>query len=182
MSRIGKKSIVIPAKVEVFFSDGIIKFKGPLGELERTIHPAIVVEKDGDQLLVKLKNEESKKDWALWGLFRTLINNMILGVSQGFEKKLEVIGIGYKVAQKGNDLVLSLGFSHPVNFKAPAGIKTEVSGNIIAIKGIDKAQVGEIAAQIRKLRPPEPYKGKGIKYVGEIIRRKAGKVAKGSEK
>lgn len=182
MSRIGKKPIIIPAKVEVFLSSEIIKVKGPLGELEKQIHPAIVVEKEGEQLLVKLKNEGVRKDWSLWGLFRTLINNMILGVSQGFEKKLEIIGIGYKVAQKGNDLVLNLGFSHPVDFKAPLGIKTEVSGNIITVKGIDKAQVGEITAQIRKLRPPEPYKGKGIKYVGEIIRRKAGKVAKGSEK
>lgn len=182
MSRIGKKPIIIPEDVEVTLNDRILHVKGKLGELEKKIHPHVKIEKKDNEILVKVKDEEEKKDRALWGLFRTLINNMILGVTNGFEKKLEIVGIGYKVALKGSDLVLSVGYSHPVEFKIPTGIKAEVNGNIITIKGIDKAQVGEIASQIRRVRKPEPYKGKGIKYLEEVVRRKAGKVAKRAEK
>ena len=182
MSRIGKKPINIPSGVEIFLEGGLLRVKGPLGQLEKVIHPHIIIKKEDDKILIKVKNEQDQRDRALWGLFRTLVSNMISGVTQGFEKKLEVTGIGYKVASKGNNLVLNVWYSHPIEFKIPSAIKIDVNGNVITIRGIDKAEVGEIAAQIRRLRPPEPYKGKGIKYFGEVVRRKAGKVAKGAEK
>lgn len=182
MSRIGKKPIKIPSGVEIVFDNNILRVKGPLGQLEKEIHSHIVIEKNQDELRVGIKNEEDLKDRALWGLFRTLINNMVVGVTQGFEKKLEIVGIGYKVALRGNILILNVGYSHPAEFQLPSGIKAEINGNFITLRGIDKAQVGETAAQIRRIRKPEPYKGKGIKYIDEVIRRKAGKVAKGTEK
>lgn len=177
MSRIGKKPITIPQGVEVRIEDGFIKVKGPRGELTQTIHPKIKFEKKDNQLIATVKNSPDKAERALWGLFGSLAQNMVRGVSEGFEKKLEVNGVGYKVALSGNKLTLHVGYSHPVDFQLPESISAEVEKNIITIKGIDKQQVGQIAAEIRAIRKPEPYKGKGIKYLDEVIRRKSGKTA-----
>jgi len=181
MSKIGKKPIDIPANVTVTVGDkNKVNVKGPKGELEAGFDLNINIEVKDGQVIVTPKTD-SKKLYAFWGLTRNLIFNMIEGVSKGYEKKLELQGVGYKVALKGVDLDLALGFSHPVLFKAPKGIKFEVEKNIITITGIEKQLVGQMAADIRKLRKPEPYKGKGIRYVGELVRRKAGKKV-GSEK
>ena len=174
MSRIGKQPIKIPTGVTVEMDHSFIVVKGSKGTLERSIHPTIKAEIK-DNAIIVVPAIESKRSSALWGLTRTLIANMIAGVSNGFEKQLEFEGIGYRVSQEGNSLVMQLGFSHPVRFAAPAGITLGVQKNIISISGIDKEHVGTIAARIRSLKPPEPYKGKGIRYRGEVIRRKAGK-------
>jgi len=178
MSRIGKNPIQIPEKVEVKVNDGLIVVKGEQGELKQKIHPQVLVETEDKQVVIKIKNDKDKLQKSLWGTTRQLINNMILGVTQGFEKKLEVNGVGYRVQLNGKLLVLNVGYSHPVEFKVPDGIDISVEKNIITVSGIDKQLVGETAAQIRKVRKPEPYKGKGIKYVDEVIRRKMGKQAK----
>lgn len=178
MSRIGKNPIQIPEKVEVKVNDGLIVVKGEQGELKQKIHPQVLVEIEDKQVVIKIKNDKDKLQKSLWGTTRQLINNMILGVTQGFEKKLEVNGVGYRVQLNGKLLVLNVGYSHPVEFKVPDGIDISVEKNIITVSGIDKQLVGETAAQIRKVRKPEPYKGKGIKYVDEVIRRKMGKQAK----
>lgn len=179
MSRIGKKPIIIPPGVDVRVLDGAIEVKGPKGSLRRTIHPHVkVTQDDGKSITVEVALPTNTRDRALWGLFRMLIANMVVGVVSGFEKKLELSGIGYKVSGSGSKLTLELGYSHPVEFELPAGVTSAVEKNVITISGADKELVGEIAAQIRRLRPPEPYKGKGIKYAGEQIRRKAGKAAK----
>lgn len=177
MSRIGKKPILIPSNVQVSVLGNLVKVSGPLGNLEMSIRPEIQIISVNGELQLSIKSE-TRESSAYLGLSRTLVSNMITGVSQGFEKKLELVGVGYRVKSNGSDLVFSLGFSHPVDVKAPAGIKFEVEGNTgFTVKGIDKYLVGQVASNIRKLRKPEPYKGKGIKYVGEVVRRKAGKSA-----
>ena len=182
MSRIGKQPINIPSGVEVTIAGDMIKVKGPKGELEQKIHPKVKIEKNGDVITVSVANPEDKEDRSLWGLFGSLVQNMVTGVTAGFFKKLEVNGVGYKVALSGKKLVLNLGYSHPIEFEMPAGTSAEVVKNVIIVNGIDKQVVGATAAKIRSFRKPEPYKGKGIKYIDEVIRRKAGKTAaKGSE-
>lgn len=182
MSRIGKKEIKIPSGVEVKSKAEMLSVKGPKGSLDCKIHPAIIVTVAEGTVKLTIKDEENNKEKALWGLFRTLINNMILGVTVGFEKKLEINGVGYKAQVSGKKLVLNVGYSHPVDFALPEGITCAVEKNVITVMGIDKQMVGEVSANIRKVRKPEPYKGKGIKYIDEVIRRKSGKAAgKGSE-
>jgi len=182
MSRIGKKPINIPESVDVKIEGSQLTVKGPKGELNLDIHPMVKIEQKDGQLEVTIKNPEDKNEKALWGLFGSLVKNMIDGVTEGFEKKLEIVGIGYKAELKGDNLVLNVGYSHPVEFKIPQGITVAIDKNIITITGIDKQLVGEIAANIRKVRKPEPYKGKGIKYVDEIIIKKVGNAAgKGEE-
>jgi large subunit ribosomal protein L6 len=177
MSRIGKKTIIIPSGVTVNFLNNAVTVSGPLGKLETSLRPEIGHNIDGNNLSFYIK-EETKNSNAFFGLVRSLVNNMVEGVSKGFEKKLELEGVGYRVALSGNDLIFKLGFSHDVIVKAPQGIKFEVEGNTkLTIKGFDKQLVGQVACNIRKLKKPEPYKGKGIKYAGEIVRRKAGKSA-----
>lgn len=177
MSRIGKKPVVLPSGVTVEITADSIKVKGSKGELTRALHPAIKVEQKENELIVTKKSDE---DSALHGLFRSLIFNMVEGVSKGYEKKLEVLGVGYKFKANGNKLTLNLGFSHPVEFKAKEGIAFSDDPDnkvVIIIKGIDKELVGETAAKVRSFRPPEPYKGKGIRYQGEYVPKKAGKAA-----
>lgn len=181
MSRIGKKQIQIPNGVEVIIADSDVRVKGPKGTLALTLHPHVRIHKDGDALSVSVKDENEKKDRSLWGLSATLVHNMIVGVTKGFEKKLELVGVGYRAAMQGNAIKLEVGYSHPVIFSLPQGIVGAVEKNVITLSGIDKQLVGELAAQIRRIRKPEPYKGKGIKYVDEVIRRKAGKTAKSAK-
>ena len=178
MSRIGKKPVQIPAGVTVTVNGSNVHVKGPKGELDRTFSDLVTIKEEGEEILVSV-NDESREANAQYGLTRTLIHNMVLGVSEGFVKQLELTGVGYRVALKGKDLDLSLGYSHPVIYKAPENITFEVPDNThINVKGISKEQVGQVAAEIRMKRPPEPYKGKGIHYMGEHIRRKLGKAAK----
>jgi large subunit ribosomal protein L6 len=176
MSRIGKKSILIPENVEVKIEGQKVMVKGPLGEISREIRPEVGVEIKEGQIFVYLKIK-TKNTKSLWGLTRTLIFNMVSGVTAGYQKKLELEGIGYRSSVEGDNLVLQVGFTHPVKVKAPPGIKFSTEKNLITISGIDKEMVGQIAAKIRKIKPPEPYKGKGIRYQGEVVRRKAGKKA-----
>lgn len=180
MSRIGKKIIVIPDGVSCQIHERTVAVTGPQGELMVTLPPKVKVVQAGRELTVSVANPEDSRQEAFWGLGRSLVANAVAGVTAGFRKKLELNGVGYKVALKGSDLVLALGFSHPVEFKAPAGTALAVEGNVITVSGLDKQLVGETAARIRSLKPVEPYKGKGLKYVGEFVRRKAGKVAKGA--
>ena len=178
MSRIGKKPVQIPAGVTVEIEGTTVTVKGPKGELTRSFSELIKFEQEGEEINV-IRVDESTESNAQQGLSRTLLHNMVLGVSEGFEKKLELTGVGYRAALKGKDLDLSLGYSHPVVYPAPENITFEVPDNThINVKGISKEQVGQVAAEIRMKRPPEPYKGKGIHYVGEHIRRKLGKAAK----
>lgn len=178
MSRIGKKSLSIPAGVEVTLSASYVTVKGPKGYLSQKLHDKIEINIEGDTLRVNRK-DETQLARSVHGLYRTLVSNMIEGVTKGYEKKLEIVGVGYRVAMKGKDLDLSLGFSHPVLLTPPEGIEYAVEGQQkIVVKGIDKQKVGQIAADIRKIRKPEPYKGKGIRYEGERIVRKAGKTGK----
>jgi len=177
MSRVGKIIRKIPTGVTVEIKDGQLFVSGPKGRLSLNIHPRVVVAQNEGTLTVSVVDENNKKDRALWGTFGSLIDNLFDGVTKGFKKELEINGVGFKVNMKGADLSLEVGYSHPVVFKAPAGISFKVEKNIITVEGIDKQLVGETAAQIRKIRKPEPYKGKGIKYLDEIIRRKAGKTA-----
>lgn len=177
MSRIGKNPIAIPAGVEVKIEGEVIEVKGPKGVLTQIIHPLVAVEKNDNAITIKVQDESDRSQGALWGLFGSLIRNMITGVTEGFVKKLEINGVGMKAAAAGKKLTLNVGFSHPVEFAVPQGIEISVEGNIITISGIDKQLVGEVAAQIRKIKKVEPYKGKGIKYVGEDFIRKAGKAA-----
>ena len=174
MSRVGKKPILIPAGVEVKIEGDKVFVKGPKGELQREVRPEIKIEtKEGKIFLSEEK--ENKKSKALWGLTRMLIFNMVKGVVDGYEKKLQIEGIGYKANMEGGNLVLQVGFSHPVKVKKPEGINFSAEKNIITISGINKELVGQTAAKIRAIRPTEPYKGMGLKYVGEIVRRKEGK-------
>ena len=182
MSRIGRKPITIPAGVQVTLKDGVVTAKGPKGELTQKVHSNITVTIEGNEILVSRPNDE-KENRALHGLTRTLIANMVEGVANGFSKELEVNGVGYRVAKQGKDLVMNLGYSHQVFMSEIPGITIEVpSPNKIIISGPDKQLVGQFAAEVREKRPPEPYKGKGIKYVTEHIRRKEGKTgAKGKK-
>ncbi|MGC4767746.1 50S ribosomal protein L6 [Micromonospora sp. DT44] len=179
MSRIGRKSIPVPSGVDITIEGQTVKVKGPKGELQHTIAEPITIERAEDgQLNVSRPNDERKAK-ELHGLSRTLVANMIVGVTEGYRKSLEIAGTGYRVTAKGSDLEFALGFSHPVVVPAPAGITFTVERpTLFHVAGIDKQQVGEVAANIRKIRPPEPYKGKGVKYQGEVIRRKAGKAGK----
>lgn len=178
MSRIGKKPVQIPAGVTVTVSGTTVTAKGPKGELTRTFLPLVAIEQVENEIIVTT-TEESRDANAQHGLVRTLINNMVLGVSEGFEKKLQLVGVGYRAALKGKNLELSLGYSHPVVIEAQENITFEVPDNThINVKGISKEQVGQVAAEIRAKRPPEPYKGKGIRYIDEHVRRKLGKAAK----
>jgi large subunit ribosomal protein L6 len=172
--------IKILDKVEMKLDNGFAIVKGPKGELRQKMHPAILLEIRPEEklALVTVKNPAEHRQNALWGLFRRLIDNMVVGVTQGFEKKLEINGIGYKAAASGKKLVLHVGYSHPVEFAIPEGIICKVTENVISISGADKQMVGEVAANIRRIRKPEPYLGKGIKYADEVIRRKAGKTVK----
>lgn len=176
MSRVGKKPILIPEGLEVKREERKIIIKGPKGELSQNIPPEIKISLENKKIIVT-PEKETKKSKAFWGLTRTLIFNLIKGVTEGYEKKLEIQGIGYRANLEGEDLILRVGFTNPVKIKAPEGIKFSVEKNIITISGINKELVGQIAAKIRKVRPPEPYKGKGIRYLGEAVRRKLGKRA-----
>ncbi len=179
MSRIGRTPIAVPSNVEVNIDGDRVKVKGPNGDLERTIPLTILIRQDGDTLYVE-RSEESRSARSLHGLTRTLVSNMVVGVTNGFIKELDIVGVGYRAMQKApNELELALGFSHPVFVSAPDGVSFEVpANNKIIVKGIDKEKVGQVAADIRKLRKPEPYKGKGVRYANERIIRKAGKAAK----
>jgi len=174
MSRIGKRPISIPADVDVTVDGDHVRVKGPKGELKRSVHPKISVKRDGDALLVVV-NDESREARSLHGLFGALVNNMVTGVTKGFERGLEIVGVGYRAEMKGRTAVFGLGYSHPIHFDLPAGIDATIEKSKIVLSSIDKELLGVTAAKIRGLRPPEPYKGKGIKYADEIIRRKAGK-------
>lgn len=177
MSRIGKKPITIPAGVEVTIAEGnLVTVKGPKGTLVKQLHPAMIINKNADVVTVEMKDESQN---SLQGLTRTLINNMVIGVTEGFKKELEVNGVGYRVQKQGNKLIMNMGFSHTVEFEDRGDIKIDApSQTSIIISGPDKEAVGQLAAEIRKVRPPEPYKGKGIKYIGERIIRKEGKMGK----
>ena len=178
MSRIGKKSIEIPEGVQLEIKGNIVKMKGPKGELIREIPDGILVEEKGKELTVKIKNEnKTKKSSAFWGLFKVLSENDILGVSRGFEKQLEIQGVGFKASIEGDKLKLELGFSHCLELEIPKDLAVKVEKNIIIVSGPSKEKVGQFGANIRKLKPPEPYKGKGIRYLGENVRRKEGKKA-----
>ena len=179
MSRIGKMPIAIPAGVTVEIAENNkVTVKGPKGTLERVLPSEMDIKMEGSEIVVSRPND-LKKMKSLHGLTRTLINNMAIGVTQGYEKKLEVNGVGYRAQKQGKKLVLSLGYSHPVEMEDPEGLETVLDGqNIIVVKGIDKEKVGQYAAEIRAKRAPEPYKGKGIKYADEVIRRKVGKTGK----
>ena len=181
MSRIGKQPIPVPAGVEVNIDGNTISVKGPKGELSYTFSAMMSAALEGDQIIVS-RPDDSREAKSFHGLTRTLIANMVEGVSKGFSKKLELVGVGYRAALKGTDLELQLGYSHPVIVKAPEGISFEVPDQThITVHGADKQVVGETAAIIRKWRKPEPYKGKGIRYEGEVVRRKLGKAAKGDK-
>ena len=179
MSRIGKMPIAVPAGVTVDIAENNkVTVKGPKGTLERVLPAEMEIKKEGDEIIVNRPND-LKKMKSLHGLTRTLINNMVVGVTEGYEKKLEVNGVGYRAVKKGKLLMLSLGYSHPVEMEDPEGIEVVVEdANTLVVKGIDKEKVGQYAAEIREKRAPEPYKGKGIKYADEVIRRKVGKTGK----
>jgi len=179
VSRIGRSPVKIPSGVQVTIDGATVVVKGPKGELTRTFRPEISVHQDAGQVTFQ-RPSDAPSVRALHGLTRALFNNMVLGVSTGFEKSLQVEGVGYRAEKSGKDLVLNVGYSHPVRFEPPAGISFEVEekARLIKVLGADKELVGQVAADIRKVRPPEPYKGKGIRYVGEHVRRKAGKAGK----
>ncbi|MCR5226864.1 MAG: 50S ribosomal protein L6 [Eubacterium sp.] len=178
MSRIGKMPIAVPAGVTVDIAENNkVTVKGPKGELTRALAPEMEIKKDGDTITVSRPND-LKRNRALHGLTRTLLNNMIIGVTEGYKKTLEVNGVGYRASKQGKKLTLNLGYSHPIEMEDPEGLETKVEENKIIVSGIDKEKVGQYAAEIRSTRAPEPYKGKGIKYDYEVIRRKVGKTGK----
>ncbi len=176
MSRIGRKPIPIPAGVSVLVAEGSVNVSGPKGSHSTVLLPGLSIKQDGDQLIVS-KDVESPETQASYGLMRTLVNNLVVGASQGYERQLEINGVGFRAAVAGSNVTLNLGFSHPVVFELPDGISAKVERNVITISGHNKQLVGQVAANIRALKKPEPYKGKGIKYIEERIRRKAGKTA-----
>ena len=179
MSRIGRLPIPVPSGVDVDITDRVVTVKGPKGTLTHTLAEPIVIEKADDGSLLVTRPDDEKRSKERHGLSRTLVANMVTGVTEGFTKTLEIVGTGYRVQAKGADLEFALGFSHPVNIPAPEGITFEVQAPTrFVVRGIDKQQVGEVAANIRKLRKPEPYKGKGVRYQGEVVRRKVGKAGK----
>lgn len=178
MSRVGRKPIPVPSGVEVTVNGSHVKVKGPRGHLERDFPETVGVEIDGDVVTVS-RQDDQRESRALHGLSRALLANMVLGVADGFRRELTIVGVGYRAVLKGTDLELQLGFSHPVSVEAPDGITFEVpEPTRIVVSGVDKEQVGQVAADIRKLRPPEPYKGKGVRHLNEQVRRKAGKAGK----
>jgi large subunit ribosomal protein L6 len=182
MSRIGKLPVAIPSNVSVEVTDSFVRVKGPKGELEQHVLPVVAVALEGGAVIVERKGD-AKEHRAAHGLTRTLVANMVEGVSKGFRKSLEIQGVGYRVSKAGARLNLQLGYSHPVSYEAPQGISFTVEGtNRIHVDGIDKQRVGQVAAEIRNLRPPEPYKGKGIRYEGERVRKKLGKAGKAGKK
>ena len=176
MSRIGRLPIPVPSTVQLELGESnYVRVKGPKGQLERQLPEAMILEREGEQITVKRPSDQ-REHRALHGLTRSLLSNMVIGVTTGFRKDLEIVGVGYRAAKDGNTLVLQVGFSHPVRLDPPDGISYAVEGtNRVAVQGIDKELVGEMAARIRRIRKPEPYKGKGIRYAGEQVRRKAGK-------
>ena len=175
MSRIGKKPIAVPAGVTVTLEGQTVSVKGPKGQLSWTVADEIEVKQEGGELTLSMR-EDTTRSHAMWGLSRTLVDNMVEGVTKGYERALELVGVGYRASMKGQSLSMLLGFSHEVDIKPPAGITFAVPKQTeIRISGIDKQLVGELAAQIRRIRPPEPYKGKGVRYAGEKVRRKEGK-------
>ena len=174
MSRIGKRPIPIPKDVEVKLEGGLLTVKGPKGELKRQVHPKVQVDMDGDEISVSVA-ERSRESRSLHGLFAVLIKNMVTGVTEGFERVLEISGVGYRAEVKGRSAVLNLGYSRPMTYELPDGVEAIAEKSKIILRGIDKELLGMTAAKIRSLRKPEPYKGKGIKYAEEIVRRKAGK-------
>ncbi|WP_058235336.1 50S ribosomal protein L6 [Devriesea agamarum] len=180
MSRIGRLPVPVPEKIENVTIDGqVVTVKGPKGELSHTVPAPLTVERGEDGSIVVSRPDDERVSKSLHGLTRTLVNNMVLGVTEGYTKKLEIVGTGYRVVAKGSDLEFALGFSHPVIVKAPEGITFSVeTPTKFSVSGIDKQQVGEVAANIRKIRKPEPYKGKGVRYAGENVLRKAGKAGK----
>jgi large subunit ribosomal protein L6 len=181
LSRIGKLPIQLPAPVKVTLEPGHVKVEGPKGSLERTL-PADITVKQADGQLVFERPSDGFRHRALHGLVRSLVNNMVIGVNTGFVKHLELVGVGYRVAKTGDELVLNLGYSHPIKFKPPAGITIDVQDPTkFSVSGISIEDVGQVAANLRGLRPPEPYKGKGVMYRGEKVRRKAGKAGKGAK-
>ena len=181
MSRIGKKPIPVPAGVDVTIDGTNVTVKGPKGELSKSFYEYLTISREGDEIVVT-RPDDSRTSRAMHGLTRTLINNMVVGVSTGFSKRLELQGVGYRVALKGKNLELSLGFSHPVIVEPEEGISFEVPDNThIVVNGIDNQRVGQVAADIRAHRPPEPYKGKGIRYEGEVVKHKEGKAGKGKK-
>lgn len=179
MSRIGKKPIEVPENVTVTIAEGnFVTVKGPKGELTNTFNTDIKIEQENN-VITLIRPSESKEHRSIHGTTRSLINNMVVGVSEGFERKLELVGVGYRASLQGSKLVLNIGFSHPVEFTPEEGIEVEVPANTkITVRGINKERVGALASNIRKVRPPEPYKGKGIRYEGEVVRRKEGKTGK----
>ncbi|MBW4636788.1 MAG: 50S ribosomal protein L6 [Gloeocapsa sp. UFS-A4-WI-NPMV-4B04] len=178
MSRIGKRPITIPAKVQVTIDGSHIAVKGPKGELSRSLPAAVNVQQEGETLLVN-RQDESRTSRQLHGLSRTLVANMVEGVSQGFQRRLEIQGVGYRAQVQGRNLTLNVGYSHPVQIEPPEGVELVVENNTnVIVSGFNKELVGNTAAKIRSVRPPEPYKGKGIRYAGEVVRRKAGKAGK----
>jgi len=175
MSRIGRKPIPVPSGVEVSIDGQVVRVKGPKGEISRELHREMTVRRDGDEILVE-RPSDSPVHRSLHGLSRTLVANMIDGVTQGYKKTLEIVGVGYRAENRPFGLQLALGYSHPIEYRAPEGIALNAaSPTVVEVSGINKEVVGQVAAEIRSLRPPEPYKGKGVKYQGEVIRRKAGK-------
>jgi large subunit ribosomal protein L6 len=179
MSRIGKMPVLVPSGVEVTVDGPKVTVKGPKGTLSHQLVEPITVERGDDGTLLVRRPDDERRSKSLHGLSRTLVNNMVVGVTQGYEKKLEIHGVGYRVALRGSDLEFSLGFSHPVKVTPPEGITFTVeTPTRFSVQGIDKQQVGEVAANIRKLRKPDPYKGKGVRYAGEVVRRKVGKTGK----
>jgi large subunit ribosomal protein L6 len=175
MSRIGKRPIPVPGSVEVTIDGTTVRVKGPRGQLERTLHREVIVRREGDEILVERPSDASRHK-ALHGLSRTLVANMVEGVTSGFKKTLEIVGVGYRAENKPFGLTLNLGYSHTIDYKAPEGISLKaVTPTVVEIEGANKEVVGQVAAEIRGLRPPEPYKGKGVRYQGEQVRRKAGK-------
>ncbi|MBD2137444.1 50S ribosomal protein L6 [Anabaena sp. FACHB-1237] len=182
MSRIGKRPISIPAKVQVTIDGASVSVKGPKGELSRSLPTQVTVTQEGETLLVT-RRDDTRTSRQMHGLSRTLVANMVEGVSQGFQRRLEIQGVGYRAQVQGRNLVLNMGYSHQVHIEPPEGIQFAVEGTTnVVVSGYDKEIVGNTAAKIRAVRPPEPYKGKGIRYSGEVVRRKAGKTGKGGKK
>ena len=179
MSRIGRLPVPVPAGVDVTINGNEVTVKGPKGTLSRTIAQPLSVTRQEDGTILVTRPNDERESRSLHGLSRTLVNNMVVGVTEGYSKQLEIVGTGYRAAQKGTGVELSLGFSHTVTVEPPEGIDLKVEGNLkIIVSGISKERVGEVAANIRKIRPPEPYKGKGVRYAGENVRRKVGKAGK----
>ncbi len=179
MSRIGKKTIPLPQGVELSINDGVVSVKGPKGLIKVVLpkNVSVVIEGEPAEAAVKVADPENMDQKALWGLFRQLVDNAVVGVQKPFQKSLEFVGVGFKVAVEGKKVKMEVGFSHPVEIQVPEGLEAAVEKQVLTVSGVDKQAVGEFAARIRRVKPPEPYKGKGIKYTDEVIRRKAGKTA-----